>query len=328
MLLGLLAAAQATSVAIWAEYNDNAASYDLQTKLMATGLFDSVDAKDFSQSPSLSTFQQVDVVILYSRSTSGYDGDAIGDAAADYVDAGGGIVVSPYFSSTDYLGGRFMDGSYTPFVPHTGGGVGHAYPWLVADVADHPILDGVTSVNGGASSYVLQNVQLSGDGSAVAHWDMDSFTVPAVGTREVGPGRVVLVNLYPASSDVHPNFWDADTDGARLFANAALWAAGELGDPGDPGDSAPPDSGDPGDADSGEGSGDPCVDCDDDGYDAELDCNDSSSAVHPGADEVEDGIDNDCDGEIDEGCGGCSSAPAALVPAVFALMLVRRRRHA
>ncbi len=41
-------------------------------------------------------------------------------------------------------------------------------------------------------------------------------------------------------------------------------------------------------------------DADGDGYGAEVDCDDSSAAIHPGADERCDGLDNDCDGTIDE----------------------------
>lgn len=47
-----------------------------------------------------------------------------------------------------------------------------------------------------------------------------------------------------------------------------------------------------------------CVDNDGDGYgqncDLGQDCNDSSAAVHPGAMELCDGIDNNCDGQTDE----------------------------
>jgi large repetitive protein len=43
------------------------------------------------------------------------------------------------------------------------------------------------------------------------------------------------------------------------------------------------------------------VDVDEDGYAVEEDCNDRDASINPGAEEVCDGIDNNCDGTVDEG---------------------------
>jgi hypothetical protein len=51
----------------------------------------------------------------------------------------------------------------------------------------------------------------------------------------------------------------------------------------------------------------PCIadpDADGDGYVASLDCNDANAAVYPGATETCNGVDDDCDGTIDDGAGG------------------------
>ncbi|MEL6343765.1 MAG: MopE-related protein [Myxococcota bacterium] len=51
------------------------------------------------------------------------------------------------------------------------------------------------------------------------------------------------------------------------------------------------------------GNTDPVLDADGDGY-LGSDCDDNDAAVFPGATEVCDGVDNDCDGEIDDGVDG------------------------
>ncbi|MFZ5475315.1 MAG: putative metal-binding motif-containing protein [Myxococcota bacterium] len=59
----------------------------------------------------------------------------------------------------------------------------------------------------------------------------------------------------------------------------------------------PPDTGEP-------------VDRDGDGYHADQDCDDEDPRVNPGATEVCDGVDDDCDGTVDEGVTVTSFADA------------------
>ena len=57
----------------------------------------------------------------------------------------------------------------------------------------------------------------------------------------------------------------------------------------------------------------PDNDNDDDGYNNTIDCDDNNAGIHPGAEELCDGIDNNCDGNIDEGCTTEDTTPPEIV---------------
>ncbi len=87
--------------------------------------------------------------------------------------------------------------------------------------------------------------------------------------------------------------------GWRWFLAVALviGCSGSEGDEGETGDTAPPPAGDT------ETAGDTAVedvDEDGDGFLASVDCNDEDPAVNPDALEICDGVDNDCDEQVDD----------------------------
>jgi len=50
-------------------------------------------------------------------------------------------------------------------------------------------------------------------------------------------------------------------------------------------------------------TGSAAVDADGDGFDSFSDCDDADASVHPRAPETCNGVDDNCDGVVDEGCG-------------------------
>lgn len=197
---------------------------EVAAKIAAAGSFDAVDVYDARvTTPTLAELQAYEAVYVWSNSSFA-NPDGLGDALADYVDAGGGVVVSTFafWSTSINLGGRFVTGGYLPFTQGSQASPGGLT--LVPVTSGHPLLAGVVSFNGGTSSYHNAPIAPVEGATLVAEW---SNGQPLVGFL----GRVVGLNFFPPSTDSRDDFWDAATDGAILMVNALNFVAGATPQP-------------------------------------------------------------------------------------------------
>jgi subtilisin family serine protease len=168
-----------------ADYSTGEAG-NVQNAIAADGRFIGSDVMDVqTYTPTIDDLLPYDVVQVWSNYTF-LDATAFGNVLADYVDAGGAVVLSQFsFTSTWAIGGRMMS-AYSPL------GVGYNYFTPVSLGTydpSHPIMLGVATLSDGAYA-VDAPTQLGAD--VVASWD-NGYTCVAV--NPAAP-RVVALNMY------------------------------------------------------------------------------------------------------------------------------------
>lgn len=221
----LLAVVSRVSAQVLVVYSVPSQSYanDVQAKLIGTGLI-SGGVTLYNESsggpPSLSTLQGYKSVLVFSDSTFN-NASGLGDVLANYVDAGGGVVQAAFTTFTSWsLAGRWETGHYDP-----ASSLGSYGPGAVTLGTIHqpssPILNGVTSLNSGGDYFGTPLTLVSG-AVDVADW---SNGTPLVVVNSNFGNRVVLLNLYPPSSDALGGSWLSNTQGALLMANALNFVA-------------------------------------------------------------------------------------------------------
>jgi len=181
--------------------------------------------------PTLNDLAPHDVVLVYGDFAFA-DSIAVGDVLADYVDAGGNVVLTQrcfsITSNDEALGGRIMTPGYSPFGlgPGAADGTDRIVDLSALALPPHPVFTGIDLVQAQFPAFPsYSNPPVQGTVTLIA-----VFTNGHHGVAINAAGTVMAINLAPGAA--------LPSETVRLFANAVLFLAGELRAP-DPDGSFP-----------------------------------------------------------------------------------------
>lgn len=185
-----------------------------------------------NQTPGLAVLRRYDVVLVFNNGIFD-ETTTLGDELAQYVDAGGNVVMGSFYWQARSGSGFGSPGwgaleAYDPFTskvnPFTGhGGATYAATSLATgSIVAHPLtlnVNAVTSIAGYSAGVTAKS-----SATVVASWAQGD---PMIGYRILGGGqRIVAISLFPGA-----NFPDqVDGDVITLWENAVTWA-GAAGGP-------------------------------------------------------------------------------------------------
>ena len=218
---------QATSTALLIYSDSYEAALDVQSKIVSTRAFYSVNLFDAGVStPTIGQLQGIQAIMVWSK-TAFANSDALGDVIAQYLELGGGIVECLFTQTSNP--NLSIGGAYKTNKPYSSQGILPASNLTLQQIDSKDYLfTGVNNFDGAirtyTAGYILGNVAIPGvwsNGYPFVFYELfPAFRNP-----------IVVLNVYPASSDYDPlNGWNAETsNGKELFRNALLFASGCIG---------------------------------------------------------------------------------------------------
>lgn len=220
-ILGLSATASAQNLRVAlcgaaSASNTSCQWIDVQTRLLATGRFERVDIINVGlATPTLAELLPYDALLSWTNTTP-LNTTAWGDAMADYVDAGGGVVVAVFANSTTTtnrnIGGRWQTG-YEVVLDQGGNASGAGGTLGTVHVPSHPTMSGVSSFTGGTIGSRPVSTALEVGARLIAEWN-DGKVLIAEGAN---PRRIDL-GFYPPNASCTQSGWA--TGGDLIMANA------------------------------------------------------------------------------------------------------------
>jgi hypothetical protein len=178
--------------------------------------------------PTLTELQAFDSVLVYTNSTP-QSSVALGDALADYIDGGGGVVLTMFAIraslATRTMEGRFLTDNYYCIERSVGASTtGRAFLGTI-HVPDSPLVQGVSTFDGGSSSFRTP-APLNPNAVQIADWSTGQILIAQ--RTDLNGGRVDL-GFFAVSQLNSSGSWVITTDGAPMLRNAVVVAAGSGG---------------------------------------------------------------------------------------------------
>ncbi len=207
---------------------------DVASALLADGRIATVSSFELtSASAEPIDFTLYDAAFVWTEVPFAPAGRAVtlGDQLADFVDAGGGVVVAGNaFAQGTALAGRLVTDGYLPLtVAGTRSAALGRQRGVVAPLPNlgiHETLLNVVRFYGGTGSFRTRGISLTADALTTYRWEDGD---PLVVVKEPSNGRVAAMNFFPVSNSLaavyspsEPN-WDVLTDGAQLMTSTVLW---------------------------------------------------------------------------------------------------------
>ncbi|MBM4108261.1 MAG: hypothetical protein FJ255_05540 [Phycisphaerae bacterium] len=180
--------------------------------------------------PTLAQLQEFGAVLTYTNSTP-LSSVALGDVLADYIDGGGGVVLTMFgiraSIATRTYEGRFLSSNYYCIERSVGSSTTGAATLGTLHVPASPLLANVNTFHGGSSSF-RSPAPLHANSTLIADW---STGQPLIAQRTDLASPRVDLNFFAVSQVNSGTSWLTSTDGAMLLRNAVVFVAGPLTPP-------------------------------------------------------------------------------------------------
>ncbi|KAJ3433489.1 btb/poz domain-containing [Anaeramoeba flamelloides] len=199
---------------------------DVNNSIKDCGILHVDVLKVHKKTPCYDSMKSYDVIVVYSWTKFG-SRQKVGDMLARFVEDGGGLVISTYYSLVEdnqaVLDGRIVDEDFLPIKANPE--IRNRRSELGQTVLpNHPVMKGVKKFNGGKKSLRICSMTAEKNSLIISKWS-DGTILAAAKQRGNTSGRVVVLNFCFVSDNVYSDgdFWQTNTDGAKLIGNSVLY---------------------------------------------------------------------------------------------------------